>query len=31
MSVKSLNIKNESMFYPNNMIQLNKWSTVKNK
>ena len=25
MSVKSLKIKNESMFYPNNMIQLNNF------
>ena len=25
MSVKSLKIKNESMFYPNDMIQLNNF------
>ena len=27
MSVKSLKIKNESMFYPNNMIQLNNFDS----
>ena len=27
MSVKSLKIKNESMFYPNDMIQLNNFDT----
>ena len=27
MSVKSLKIKNESMFYPNDMIQLNNFNS----
>ena len=29
MNIKSLKIKNESMFYPNDIIQLNKLNSIK--